>query len=145
MKKSMLIGIIMLVVLACFSSATADRPLADADATIQPFNLTLYNNTIANIFGNGDFDNVSIENATGSVMQPYTDNLGPMAMIMIFGSLALVLYIKTESVVLPGIITVADGGLFMWMMPYDWQFIGYGVIIIGFVAVAWGLLVRRGS
>jgi hypothetical protein len=90
-------------------------------------------------------DNVSPEGAADAVLDPYTENLGPMAIIMILGSLALVLYIKTESVMLPGIITVADGALFMWMMPYDWQFIGYGIIIIGFVAIAWGLLVRRGS
>lgn len=121
------------------------RPTVPPSATIALHSTSFYDQFIQSIFGNGSMDNVSPEGAADAVLDPYTENLGPMAIIMILGSLALVLYIKTESVVLPGIITVADGALFMWMMPYDWQFIGYGVIIIGFVAIAWGILVKRGS
>jgi hypothetical protein len=31
------------------------------------------------------------------------------------------------------------------MIPYDWQAIGYGVVLIGFALIAWPLVVRRGS
>jgi hypothetical protein len=131
--------------IAGLSNALAARPLVDPNATIAPFDLTYYNNTMDGIFGNGNWNNVTVEGATGSIFQPYVDALGPVAYLIVIGGLGLAYYIKTEHTMIAGIITITDGALLLWMIPYDWQYMAYGIIMIGIVATIWGLVVRRGS
>lgn len=126
-----------------FPGAMAARPTLAPDATIEPIGSDLYNDTITAFFGNGSWDNVSIEGVGGAIFQPYVNAIGPTAYVILTGALGLVMYIKTESVLVPGVILAADGVLFMWWLPYDLQYISYGFVIIGMVAMILGLVLKR--
>ncbi len=144
-KYGMIITIILVFLSLISTTAIAEttRPLMPTSPTLTPIDLDTYNDTIVSIFGNGSWDNVSAEGVVNAFWEPYVDALGPVAYILLFGSLALVMYIKTESIMLPGIITMADGALFMWLLPYDWQYVAYGFVLIGSVITIIGLVLRK--
>lgn len=131
--------------LVCLTGlATADtRPSMNPSATIRPIDLTLYNNSTAAIFGNGNWYNVTIEGVVGSIFQPYVNALGPMAFVMVVGVLGLLMYIKTESVLLPGLLLAANGILFIWWLPYEWQYVSYGFVIIGVTISIMSIVLKR--
>lgn len=119
------------------------RNRSRASATIQPLSENTYNKTVNDIMGNGNFDNISPETIVSDTTQPSNDALGPVFWIIVLCIPAVAMLIKTESFMLPGIIIIADGGIFLWLLPFQWQAVAIAFVVIGIALVILSIVIRR--
>ncbi|WP_424356685.1 DUF2341 domain-containing protein [Methanocella sp. MCL-LM] len=122
-------------------SNITDRP--KTNQTIALLDMGLFNKTMNDLFGSGNTDNIHPEEVSSDAVTPYVDALGPLFWVILFGAIAVGIYIKTESLMYPGIAVLASGGLFFWLLPFEWQNAAWLFVILGVTLMILGFLIRR--
>jgi hypothetical protein len=97
--------------------------------TIVPLSGSYYNKTVQDIFGNGSFANMSIDDFIGDIIAIFVAVYGPFFWAGVFGIIALVLFERQENAVIPALLTMIGGvPIILWELPLDWQK-GIGIMV----------------
>ena len=76
-------------------------------------------------------------------MYMYTDIMGVLFFLMIIGIPMIMVYVRTESLLLPGIIGIVAGGILVSFMPVAYQTPAIILIVVSVAGVILGLFKER--
>jgi hypothetical protein len=123
----------------------APRISCPPNATIATPNMTLYNQSIGDLFGYGDLGNVSLNNFMGDVIMPFLNVYGIFFWGAFFGTIAVVMFAVQEDVRIPIALTLLGGApIVLWQLPYDWQKAVGTFVILGIAAIMYAARKKRG-
>jgi hypothetical protein len=122
-----------LPLLGGMASAEYNRSSPKVNVTVAPIDTSLYDQARNNLTDNGTFQNISINGFIGAIIALYTNIYFVFFWGILWGGLALALYIRQERATVP-IVLVLLGGLpiAVWSLPADWQkavgvFVTFGI------------------
>jgi hypothetical protein len=78
-----------------------------------------------------------------TVFSPGPSLFGPFFWILVFGAIGLFIYIKTDSVLIPGALYLIGGGLIGPMLLPEFSGIIWAIVIIGFAGLGYILFRSR--
>lgn len=100
----------------------------------------LLNNTMGN---NQSWNSFDLPGILSTVMSPGPDNFGPFFWIIVFGAVGTFIYIKTDSVLIPGTMFLIGSSLIGPMLLPEFAGIIWGVVIVGFAGLGYILFRSR--
>jgi hypothetical protein len=122
----------------------ANRTLRDANVTIEPPSLDTFNRTLNNLTGNGSVWTMNPDTFIGDAFLPFMQAYGIFFWAGIFGTMALVMFIKQERVWIPIMLTILGGlPLVIWQFPYDWQKAIGTIVILGIAMIMYAFRKKR--
>ncbi len=115
-KNKLIIGASSLLALAtCTGRAFAYNRTSPINTSPLPtFDLTLYNNTSNDIFGSGDFANMSIDNFINDTFTPFMQTWGAFFWAGLFGLAALMMFNRQNSGLVPSLLVIIAGVPIIW-------------------------------
>jgi PKD repeat protein len=90
-----------------------------------------------------DWNSFDLAGIMGAVMSPGPNNLGPYFWILLFGAIGLFIYIKTDSVLIPGALYLLGAGLIGPLLLPEFGAVIWGLVIVGFAALGYLLFRSR--
>jgi hypothetical protein len=118
------------------------RPKQEVVATIAPIDTTPFD-TLLEASLPEDWSLISIQNVISGVVGPYTGPMGGLVWLAIFGIAAGMIYLYTDSTLIPGILLMSGGGLFMGVVPDPFRLACYAFLAIGLAGSLYALVNKR--
>lgn len=144
-----LIAIMTIVGMATIATATDPYVILKkinntTTPTYAPVSDDGYDELINNTMGNDqDWNSFSLPGIMDTLMSPGADLLGPFFWIIVFGAIGTFIYIKTDSVIIPGALFLIGSGLIGPMLLPEFTGIIWGIVIVGFAGLGYVLFRSR--
>jgi hypothetical protein len=92
---------------------------------------------------NQDWNSFNLNGIAAAVFSPGPDNFGPWFWIIVFGAIGTFMYIKFDSVLIPGALFLIGGGMIGPMLLPEFSAIIWAIVIIGFATLGYLLFRSR--
>ncbi len=150
MNHAKILIIILLLTVLTTTTALAEnnytilKKINNTTPTYTPLGEQGYDNLLNSTMGDDqDWESFDLEGIMAAIMSPGPDNFGPFFWIIVFGSVGTFIYIKTDSVIIPGAMFLIGSGLIGPMLLPEFASIIWGIVIIGFAALGYILFRSR--
>jgi hypothetical protein len=90
-----------------------------------------------------DWNSFNLNGIAAAVFSPGPDNFGPWFWIIVFGAIGVFMYIKFDSVLIPGALFLIGGGMIGPMLLPEFSAIIWAIVIIGFATLGYLLFRSR--
>jgi hypothetical protein len=90
-----------------------------------------------------DWKSFDLNGIAAAVFSPGPDNFGPWFWIIVFGAIGTFMYIKFDSVLIPGALFLIGGGMIGPMLLPEFSAIIWAIVIIGFATLGYLLFRSR--
>lgn len=147
--RIVVLALIFLAAIACTVATADDYVLLKkinntTTPTYPPVSEDNYDDLLNNTMGNNQsWDSFDLPGILSTVMSPGPDNFGPFFWIIVFGSVGTFIYIKTDSVLIPGAMFLIGSSLIGPMLLPEFAGIIWGVVIVGFAGLGYILFRSR--
>lgn len=120
------------------------KKISAGTATYTPVSEDSYNELMDNTMGdNQSWQSFNFMGIATAIFSPGPDNWGPFFWILMFGAIGVFIYIKTDSVLIPGAMYLIGAGLIGPMIMPGFASIIYAVVIVGFAGLGYLLFRSR--
>ena len=87
--------------------------------------------------------NLSIMTLTDAITEPYTDRMGLIFWLMLFGLPFVAMFIRGTKVIVPALLALCIGGLIWQFLPPEWTYIAYLLIIVAITGIIYSIMRSR--
>lgn len=87
--------------------------------------------------------NLSVMSLTDTITAPYTDRMGLIFWLMLFGLPFVAMFIRGTKVVVPALLALCIGGLIWQFLPPEWTYVAYLLIIVAVAGIIYSIMRSR--
>jgi len=87
--------------------------------------------------------NLSVMSFTDAITEPYTDRMGLIFWLMLFGLPFVAMFIRGTKVIVPALLALCIGGLIWQFLPSEWTYIAYLLIIVAIAGIIYSIMRSR--